>query len=52
MRLYAAEGTLILGKRRRDGSRRVLAVRCATGRLSPPRSALRKCPSISTPTAR
>jgi hypothetical protein len=27
MRLYAAEGTLILGKRRRDGSRRVLAVR-------------------------
>ena len=27
MRLYTAEATLILGKRRRDGSRRVLAVR-------------------------
>ena len=27
MRLYAAEGTLILGKLRRDGTRRVLAVR-------------------------
>ena len=27
MRLYAAEGTLILGKLRRNGSRRVLAVR-------------------------
>jgi hypothetical protein len=27
MRVYAAEGTLILGKLRRDGSRRVLAVR-------------------------
>jgi hypothetical protein len=27
MRLYAAEGTLILGKIRRDGSRRVLSVR-------------------------
>jgi hypothetical protein len=27
MRLYAAEATLILGKLRKDGSRRVLAVR-------------------------
>ena len=27
MRLYTAEGTLILGKLRRDGTRRVLAVR-------------------------
>ena len=27
MRFYAAEGTLILGKLRRDGTRRVLAVR-------------------------
>jgi hypothetical protein len=27
MRVYAAEATLILGKKRRDGSRRVLSVR-------------------------
>ncbi len=27
MRLYAAEGTLILGRQRRDGTRRVLALR-------------------------